>query len=170
MKNFDNNILTISSRLKNNNFLQNYYYNFNNTICDFKYDYYYHQSKFIKSKIPLIYNNKINNNNINNNKIDNKYIIIKNLLNITQFIKLYKSLKKNKYKNINLLLYNLYVYFKYIKLSKFNYKILSKKINLINLFFQIYNQKIYAKKFETYINILRYKFQVTYRLKIFSNI
>ena len=169
MKNFDNNILTIS-KYKNNNLLHNYYYNLNNDRYNNQKNYFYHHLKFIKSKVPLIYNNNSNNNSNNNNIYNNNYFIIKNILNITQFIKLYKSLNKNKYKNINLLLYNLYVYFKYIKLSKFNYKVLPKKLNLINLIYQIYNNKIYAKNFQIYINNLKHKFKTIYKFKIFSNI
>ena len=173
MKNFDNHVLTLS-KYKNNNLLCNYYFNFNNNKYNKLHNYMYHQSKFIKSKIPLIFNNNsmpIYNNNNNKNKLYNSnYLIIKNILNISQFLKLYKSLKKNKYKNINLLLYNLYVYFKYIKLSKFNYKVLPKKLNLINLIYQIYNNKIYAKNFQIYINNLKHKFKTIYKFKIFSNI
>lgn len=170
-KNFD--IFTIN-KYKNNCWLQIYYYNLSNNKCNHKNNNYYYQYKFIKSKIPLIYNYNKNiipiKQNAKNNYINNKFVIIKNLLNITQFVKLYKSLKKNKYKNINLLLYNLYVYFKYIKLSKFNYKILSNKLNLVNLIYNIYNQTIYRKKFKTYIDILKYKFQDLYKFKISNNI
>ena len=169
MKNFDNYILAIG-KYKNNNVLPNYYYNLNNNTYSNQNNNFYHKSKFIKSKIPLIYNNNSISTGNTISKPNNNYFIIKNILNITQFIKLYKSLKKNKYKNINLLLYNLYVYFKFIKLSKFNYKILSKKLNLLNLVYKIYNQKIYAKKFQTYINKLKDKFQFIYKFRIYSNI
>ena len=58
MKNFDNKILTIGKYF-NNNLLQIYYYNLSNNKCNNKNNNKIYPYKFIKSKIPIIYNKNI---------------------------------------------------------------------------------------------------------------
>lgn len=99
-----------------------------------------------------------------------KHYLFKVLINIKQFLKIYKILNQTTKKNILYLFYKLFFLFRFLKIYKNSSKSLITNIfnkNILKLFFK---QKNFRKKNNiNYINIMKKKLKYILVFKIFYN-